>query len=192
MTITICRSAALIIVDVQKDFCPGGALHVPDGDAVVPILNEYILRFKKAEAPVFATRDWHPPNHMSFRPYGGPWPPHCVQGTDGAEFHSGLRLPKDVIVISKGTTGENEGYSGFEGTDLEFRLRAVGVKTLFIGGLATDYCVRATALDALSRGFKVALLVDAVRGIDSKNSQKAIDEILRRGGQVATLSEFES
>ncbi|MEM2922641.1 MAG: nicotinamidase [Candidatus Bathyarchaeia archaeon] len=192
MTITICRSAALIIVDVQKDFCPGGALPVPDGDAVVPILNEYILRFKKAEAPVFATRDWHPPNHMSFRPYGGPWPTHCVQGTDGAEFHSGLRLPKDVIVISKGTTGENEGYSGFEGTDLEFRLRAVGVKTLFIGGLATDYCVRATALDALSRGFKVALLVDAVRGIDSKNSQKAIDEILRRGGQVATLSEFES
>ncbi|MEM1582368.1 MAG: nicotinamidase [Candidatus Bathyarchaeia archaeon] len=184
---------ALIVVDVQVDFCPGGALPVPDGDKVVPILNEYIRKFDAAGALIIATRDWHPPNHASFKDYGGPWPPHCIQGTQGAKFHSGLHLPKRAIIISKATDPFKEAYSGFEGTGLREDLREAGVRRVFVGGLATEYCVKNTVLDALKYGFEVFLLEDAVKGIDVTpgDVDKAIKEMLNKGAKKITLSDIE-
>ena len=157
---------ALLVVDVQRDFLPGGALAVPDGDRVVPAINRYLGRFEREGRLVVLTRDWHPADHVSFRAQGGPWPPHCVAGTPGAGFAPGLDLPAMAQVVSKATRPDAEAYSGFEGTELAARLRQQGVKRLFIGGLATDYCVRATVLDALREGFEVWLLADAVRAVD--------------------------
>ncbi|MEM3151578.1 MAG: isochorismatase family protein, partial [Candidatus Bathyarchaeia archaeon] len=142
------KESALIIVDVQNDFLPGGALPVPNGDKVIPILNKYIELFNKVGAAIFATRDWHPPNHISFKTQGGIWPPHCIQNSKGAEFASNLKLPKNVNIISKAVNPNMEAYSGFEGTDLALKLKELGVKKVFIGGLATDYCVKNTVLDA--------------------------------------------
>lgn len=183
---------ALIIVDVQKDFCPGGALSVPDGDAVVPVLNEYIKRFKEAGAHIYATRDWHPPNHTSFKEYGGKWPRHCVQNTEGADFHPNLRLPKGTVVISKATEPEMEAYSGFEGTNLKMDLEDKGVTRVFVGGLATDYCVKSTVLDALELGFEVVLLEDATRGVDLSpgDSERAIKEMMNKGAKKASLEDL--
>jgi nicotinamidase/pyrazinamidase len=191
MTFSIKKSDALIIVDVQRDFCPGGALPVPEGDQVVPVLNKYIEKFTKSGARIFATRDWHPPNHVSFKPYGGPWPPHCVQGSRGAEFHPELRLPEKATIISKATDPKRESYSGFDGTDLERQLRTSGVKRVFVGGLATDYCVKNTVLDALKSGFETILLADATRGIDKTPGgvQKAVKEMASRGTKRTTMSE---
>lgn len=187
------REDALIIVDVQVDFCPGGALPVPEGDKIIPVLNEYIRRFNTAGALIVATRDWHPPNHKSFREYGGLWPPHCVQGTRGAEFHPELRLPEGALIISKATDPEEEAYSGFEGTDLNEMLRRAGVKRVFVGGLATEYCVKSTVLDALKYGFEVFLLEDAVKGIDVNpgDVERAIKEMLNKGVRKLTLSDME-
>lgn len=172
----------LLIVDVQNDFCPGGALAVPDGDRVVPVLNRHIERFTAAGGPVFASRDWHPPKTRHFQTQGGPWPPHCVRESEGAAFHPELRLPEDVIVITKGTDPRDDGYSAFEGDDrnglsLATALREHGVETLYIGGLATDYCVRATALDARKHGFDTVLLTDAIAGIDMEAGD--VDRALR-------------
>jgi len=141
---------ALIIVDVQNDFLPGGALAVPHGDEVIAPLNGYLREYARLHLPVFATRDWHPPGHCSFHEQGGPWPPHCVAGTEGAELASGVRLPGSTRVISKATRPESDAYSAFQGTDLAQQLHDAGVTRVLIGGLATDYCVRATALDALA------------------------------------------
>jgi argininosuccinate lyase len=187
---TIGRNSALIVVDVQNDFCPGGALPVTGGDEVVPVINQYINKFHEAGAPIFATRDWHPPNHISFKYRGGPWPLHCVQGTDGAAFHRGLKLPSEAIVISKATSPDEEAYSGFQGTDLAQRLRSIGVEKIFIGGLATDYCVKHTVLDAIKEGFRVVLLVDAVRAVDLKpgDGEKAIAEMVEKGARLANIS----
>lgn len=186
--------SALLIVDVQNDFCPGGSLPVEQGDAVVGPLNLYVTRFRAAHAPIFASRDWHPSDTKHFRAYGGPWPPHCVRDTPGAEFHPDLRLPEEATIITKGTDPHDDGYSAFEGEDHEHRplaeaLRARGVDRLHIGGLATDYCVRASALDARKHGFDVVLLLDAVRGIDSRAGDvaRALDEMLRAGVSTATL-----
>ncbi len=159
-------SDALVLVDVQHDFLPGGALPVPRGNEVVPPLNGYIALFRSRGLPVFATRDWHPPDHCSFVGQGGPWPPHCVAGSAGARFADDLALPEDVTIISKDTGREQNTYSGFEDTDLGARLRRLGVRRLFIGGLATDYCVLNTVRDALRLGFGVFLLDDAVRAVD--------------------------
>lgn len=159
-------SDALVLVDVQHDFLPGGALPVPLGNEVVPHLNGYIALFRSRGLPVFATRDWHPPDHCSFVGQGGPWPPHCVAGSAGARFADDLALPEDVTIISKDTGREQNTYSGFEDTDLGARLRRLGVRRLFIGGLATDYCVLNTVRDALRLGFGVFLLDDAVRAVD--------------------------
>jgi|DewCreStandDraft_5_1066085.scaffolds.fasta_scaffold00111_15 nicotinamidase/pyrazinamidase len=185
---------ALIIVDVQNDFCPGGALPVPEGDKVVPVLNEYIRRMKARGAVIFASRDWHPQQTKHFKEFGGVWPPHCVQGTKGAEFHPELRLPEDAVVISKGMDPEQDAYSAFqavtpEGTPLAEALRRLGVKHVYVGGLATDYCVKATTLDALKAGFKATLLVDASRGVNVRphDSEEAIEEMVRAGADVATL-----
>ncbi len=190
--IRIDTTDALIIGDIQIDFLPGGALPVPRGDEVIPVLNDYIRLFESAGAKVFATRDWHPPNHMSFKPFGGPWPMHCLQESEGAKFHPDLKLPKNVIVISKATDPQHEAYSAFEGTPLAGNLRTSDTKRVFVGGLATDYCVRWTVLDALSLGMFAVLLSDATRGINVKpdDSEKAIQEMQIRGARAVTLEEF--
>ena len=184
---------ALIIVDVQRDFCSGGALPVPDGEKIIPTLNKYIEKFSKARALIVATRDWHPPNHMSFKDYGGIWPTHCVQGTLGAEFHPDLRLPREVKVVSKATSADKEAYSGFDGTSLERELKDAGIKRVFVGGLATDYCVKSTVLDALRLGFETILLVDAIKGVDVNpgDSERAIGEMIKRGAKKASLNDLE-
>jgi nicotinamidase/pyrazinamidase len=175
---------ALLVIDFQNDFCPGGALAVPHGDEIAPRVNELIDsgRFDL----VVATRDWHPPNHNSFKAQGGPWPPHCVQGTDGAELHPSLDRSKIDVVVDAGYRPELEGYSGFEETDLEQDLRERGIERVTLVGLATDYCVRATALDALRDGFDVTVDPEGVRGIDVQrgDSQRALDELREAGATV--------
>ncbi len=179
----VCLGAgdALLIVDVQNDFLPGGTLAVPGGDEVVPPLRRAVRRFEEARLPIFATRDWHPPDHCSFHEQGGPWPPHCVQGTRGAEL--ALDLPPSAVVIAKGSSPGRDAYSGFDGTDLKERLHAAGAKHLFVGGLATDYCVLATVRDALDRDFMVSLLVDTVRAVDAQpgDGERALREMHRLG-----------
>lgn len=181
---------ALVIVDVQNDFCPGGSLAVTDGEKVVPVLNRYIQRFKAANLPILATRDWHPEKTSHFKAYGGVWPAHCVQGTRGAEFHPDLRLPSDAVVVAKGMGADEDSYSGFQGRDdrgikLADVLRGLGVERIFVGGLATDYCVKCTVLDGLKEGFKVVLLEDAIRGVDLKSgdSARAIAEMVQAGAE---------
>ncbi|MEM3677741.1 MAG: nicotinamidase [Candidatus Bathyarchaeia archaeon] len=190
--IRIDASSALIIVDVQRDFLPGGALPVPEGDEVIPILNRYIEIFKKMGGKIFATRDWHPVNHISFRSRGGAWPPHCVQGTKGAEFSETLRLPEDLIVVSKATDPDSESYSGFAGTDLADKLRKHGVKRVFIGGLATEYCVKNTVLDAAEEGFETYFLEDASKGINLNpgDVERAIEEMLEKGALKIRISDI--
>jgi nicotinamidase/pyrazinamidase len=157
---------ALILTDVQHDFLPGGSLGVADGDAIIGPLNAMIEQFVQQGLPVVATRDWHPANHVSFVAQGGPWPTHCVQGTQGAAFAPELRIPDGAIIISKATDPDQDAYSGFQGTDLDRQLRALGVHRVFVGGLATDYCVLNTVLDARRLGYDVVLLAEAVRAVD--------------------------
>jgi nicotinamidase/pyrazinamidase len=185
---------ALIVVDVQNDFLPGGSLAVPHGGEVVPILNRYIAEFHARRLPVVATRDWHPANHISFKARGGPWPPHCVPGTRGAEFAPGLRLPADAPIVSKAATPDDDSYSGFQGTDLAARLKRQNITRLFIGGLATDYCVLVTVKDAISNGFEVVLLQDAIRAVNvaPDDGAKAEAEMRRLGAQPATLADIRS
>lgn len=187
----ITDKTALIVVDVQNDFCPGGALPVFAGDSVIPILNRYADLFSRSGAPIYATRDWHPENHVSFKERGGRWPPHCLQGTKGAEFHPRLTLPKNAVVVSKGTDPDKDAYSGFQGTDLAARLRRREVGRLFVGGLATDYCVKNTVLDALEAGFETVLLEDASRGVEVQpgDSRKAIEEMKKAGASGATIDQ---
>jgi nicotinamidase/pyrazinamidase len=186
------KTDAIIVVDVQNDFCPGGALPVPEGDQVIPALNDYIKIFKKANTRIFATRDWHPPNHISFKAQGGPWPPHCIQDTEGAKFHPDLKLPRGTTIISKATDPRKEAYSGFDGTELANTLRKAGVTRVFVGGLATDYCVKNTVLDARELDFKAVLLLDAIRGINTEPDDvaRAIAKMASRGAEQATLTDF--
>ncbi len=182
--------AALLLVDVQNDFCPGGALAVPEGDRVLPVLNEVIERFKAEGRPVYASRDWHPADTTHFRDHGGPWPPHCIAESSGAEFHPQLRLPADTIVVSKGQHRSDDGYSAFEGTTeagktLAEDLRARGITELHIGGLATDYCVRATVLDARRAGFRVTVLRDGIAGIARDDAARALEEMRAAGASLA-------
>ena len=186
------KTDALLVVDVQKDFCPGGALPVPGGDEVIPALNDYIKIFKKANARIFATRDWHPADHVSFKAQGGPWPPHCVQNTEGAQFHPDLKLPSDAAIMSKALDPHKEAYSGFDGTELANTLKKQGVTRVFVGGLATDYCVKNTVLDARKIGFETVLLLDAVRGINAEpnDAAKAVDKMIESGAEQGTLTDF--
>lgn len=185
---------ALAIVDLQNDFMPGGALGVTEGDEVVSVANSYIEMFRSAALPIYATRDWHPTETKHFRQYGGVWPPHCVQGTAGAEFHAALKLPPDVLVVSKGMDPNEDSYSCFDaceadGTSMAESLRRRGVERLFVGGLATDYCVRSSVMSAIEEGFGVTVLLDACRGVNlsSHDSEKAIEDMVRAGADMATI-----
>jgi nicotinamidase/pyrazinamidase len=180
---------ALLIVDVQNDFLPGGNLAVTRGDEVVPVLNRYLQIFAVHRLPIYATRDWHPQQHCSFRAQGGPWPPHCVADTGGAQFAAALQLPSAAVIISKATTVEQDAYSGFQGTDLDGRLRAANIRRLYIGGLATDYCVLNTVRDALGLGYKVLLLGDAIRAVDVQpgDGLRAEAEMTKLGAQRITV-----
>lgn len=171
------RGDALLIVDVQYDFLPGGSLGVKGGDAVIAPLNVWIARFQAAQLPIVATRDWHPADHCSFLAQGGPWPPHCVQETPGAEFAPGLGLAAFAMVVSKATDSARDAYSGFDGTELAFQLMMYGVKRLFVGGLATDYCVLATVRDALKQGLQVYVFLDAVRAVNAADGERAMAEM---------------
>lgn len=193
------RRAALLVVDVQLDFCPGGALPVPDGDHVVPQLNRYLELFNQKSVPIFASRDWHPEQSRHFREQGGIWPTHCVQGSSGADFHPGLRLPEGTIVISKGMSSWDDGYSALQGvtengTPLAMLLRRMELDRLYVGGLATDYCVKESVLEALKEGFAVTVLTDAVRGVDVKpgDSVRALGEMVAAGADQATFASVRS
>ena len=188
----IAKDSCLVIVDVQNDFCPGGALAVPEGDEVIPKINSWVKRFQEAKLPVVYTQDWHPKNHCSFRENGGIWPPHCVQGTRGAELHPDLIM--DGTIFRKGFLPDKEAYSGFDGT-LEGKpgnpalgqwLRENGVKRLYVGGLATDYCVKATVLDGLKQGFQVILIRQGVRAVNVNlgDGDRVIEEMVRSGAEV--------
>ena len=184
-------SAALLIVDVQRDFCPGGALAVPNGDRVAIVLNSHIQDAMARGMPIYASRDWHPSVTSHFKEYGGEWPVHCVQETAGAQFHPDLRLPASTIIVSKGENPERPGYSAFEGLTQEGKtlfsdLAERRIDHLYVGGLATDYCVRASVLDALKSGLTVTVVEDAIAGVDVRpgDSARAITEMRDAGAEV--------
>ena len=188
------KNAALLIVDVQNDFCPGGALQIINGDRVVGPINRAAQIFAAVGLPVLASRDWHTADSKHFREFGGPWPVHCVQGTQGAAFHPALHLPEGTVVLSKGINPELNGYSAFEGVTADGRMLAellhdLQVRKLYISGLATDYCVLCTAREAVRSGFEVTLLTDAVAGVDiiPGASAAAIEEMASAGAQLATV-----
>jgi nicotinamidase/pyrazinamidase len=176
---------ALIVVDVQNDFCPGGALAVAEGDRVVAPLNQLIREFLERGDLVIKSRDWHPAQTKHFADYGGTWPVHCVQDTHGAEFHQDLLDDPRIRVVSKGT-GDKDCYSAFDETDLASLLREQGVEEVWVGGLATDYCVKQTALDAARDGFKVKAVADAMRPVELKagDGARAIEEMQKAGAQI--------
>ena len=189
---------ALLIVVVQNDFCPGGALGVPQGDKIIPAINKYLKVFSSKKLPIFATRDWHPVRSKHFKDFGGAWPVHCIQNTQGSAFHSKLKLPKEAIILYKGMDPEKDSYSAFQaqelnGTGFAHLLKLLKVNELYICGLATDYCVRFSTLDALKHGVKVKILIDAIKGVDLKkgDSQKAIKEMIRKGAKTLTLKKTE-
>jgi len=178
------EEAALIVVDVQNDFCPGGSLPVANGDQVVAPLNRMIELFQSQHRPIIATRDWHPETTTHFVSGGGLWPPHCISDHAGARFHRDLKLPPSAIVMSKGTGPTEDAYSGFQardadGLDLASFLKRAGIRHVVIGGLATDYCVKATALDARRAGLRVTILEDAIRGVEIRagDSDRALVEM---------------
>jgi nicotinamidase/pyrazinamidase len=189
--IAVHASDSLVVVDVQNDFLPGGSLAVPCGDEVVPRIARMIRVAAAHDFPIFATRDWHPPAHASFRDRGGPWPPHCVQGTRGAELAEALDLPTWAVVVSKGTDPDRDAYSGFDGTNLDAALRALRVRRLLVAGLATEHCVLRTVADALSLGYRVLLLRDAIRPLDAREGARAELEMARRGAVMASTEELQ-
>lgn len=193
------KGSALLIVDVQNDFCPGGSLAVPGGDEIIPAINRYIRLFQEKRLPVLASRDWHPQETVHFKTCGGAWPVHCLQGSEGARFHPDLKLPDNVIVLSKGMNPERDDeYSDFHavtenGVPFPEFLKEQGINRLYVSGIATDYCVKATVLDALNHGFNVTLLADALRGVDLNpgDSAKAMEEMVAAGAAVADINSLE-
>jgi len=191
------QEKALLIVDVQNDFCPGGALAVREGDRIISVLNKYIKIFLRKKLPIFVSRDWHPKESKHFKQFGGPWPKHCIQNTRGARFHPDLELPKGIIILSKGMDPDKDSYSAFQavdsnGTEFFKLLKTLGVNKMFVGGLATDYCVKSSVLDALKFGFKVKLLMDGIKGVNikPKDSEEAIEEMVSRGAEKMTLGKL--
>jgi nicotinamidase/pyrazinamidase len=183
--------SALVIVDVQNDFCPGGSLAVAGGDDVVPVLNAYAEAFAAAGQMVLADRDFHSERTTHFVEFGGAWPRHCVQGTSGAEYHPNLRLPAETIHLTKGMDANEDAYSVFQGRDEAGRLLGTllqerGVRTIYVGGLATDYCVKATVLDGIKAGLNVVVLQDAVRAVNVQpgDGERAIEEMQAAGATL--------
>ena len=175
---------ALIVVDVQRDFCPGGSLPIEGGDKVVPVLNDWMAKAEEASVPVFASRDWHPPDHLSFKPQGGKWPVHCVQETEGANFHPDLKLPDDAVIVTKGDRGDRDQYSAFDATGLADDLREKGVGRVWIGGLAEDVCVRATALDAAKEGFRPQVIAAATKPVSAAGGETARADMRNAGATI--------
>jgi nicotinamidase/pyrazinamidase len=180
---TLQQGDALIIVDVQKDFCPGGALPIENGDKVVPILNRWIAAAVAKGVPIYASRDWHPLGHISFTERGGPWPTHCIQDSDGARFHPDLKLPGSVIKVTKGVRFDQDQNSAFDQTGLAKQLRKDGIQRLVVGGLAQDVCVLATVLDACKEGFEVVLISDATRPVTVQGGEEARRKMRESGAQ---------
>lgn len=186
--LAITDSDALVIVDVQNDFMPGGALGVPDGDKIFAALNPLTRRF----GLVVATQDWHPPDHMSFAERGGPWPPHCVQMTPGAELHSGLDQSSVGVIVRKGYDPSAEQYSTFDKTGLGDMLKCRGFNRAFLAGLATEYCVHDSAIDALNEGLQIVVLTDCIAGIDVNpgDSARALQDVSAKGAIVVPSTEL--
>lgn len=183
---------ALLVVDVQNDFCAGGTLAVPDGERVVEPINRLMNGYAAAGNPIFASRDWHPAGSRHFADNGGPWPMHCVADTPGAAFHPGLDLPADARIVSKGQALDTDGYSSFEGTlpdgtGLAEALAAGGVGELVVCGLATDFCVRASVLDAIRRGLRVEVVSDAIAAVDAAGGRSATAEMRDAGATLTTV-----
>jgi nicotinamidase/pyrazinamidase len=181
MTIRMEKGDALLVVDVQNDFCPGGALPVEQGDAVVPVLNQLCEAARKGHIPVFASRDWHPKDHCSFTERGGQWPAHCIRHTPGAAFHPDLKLPNGTVIINKATESERDAYSAFDGTGLGERFKNAGIRRVWIGGLAQDVCVKASVLDARKLGFETILTTGATRPVDAAAGRAALEEMKQAG-----------
>ncbi len=181
---------ALIVVDVQNDFCPGGSLGVRGGDAVARKMGETARMFAERGGKVFATQDWHPAGHLSFAAQGGQWPDHCVQGSHGAEFHAELELPEGAHVIKKGASLDKDAYSGFIDSDLDAQLKASGITRVYVGGLTTDYCVVNTVVDALANGYETYVLTDAVAAVNVEpgDGDRAL-HLMELNGAVLTTTE---
>lgn len=175
------QTDALVIVDMQKDFCPGGALPVGPCQPVVQTLNEWIAAADKSGCLIVFSRDWHPPNHVSFEAQGGPWPEHCVRETEGAQFHADLKMPPQSVVVNKGESPETDQYSPFQTGELTELLKAHAVSRLWVGGVALDVCVRATVLDALANNYEVHLIVDATAAVNEEDGRKAVEEMQSAG-----------
>ena len=185
---------ALLVVDVQNDFCPGGALGVSGGDKIIPVINQYIELFQNQNLPVFFTRDWHPDSTTHFKEKGGDWPPHCIRNTPGAEFHPDLNIPDNAAILSKGVTPDADGYSAFEGIDengksFDNLLKEKQVDTLYIAGLATDFCVRFSTQEAMQKGYEINVLTDATEGVDKEASTEALDTFAKKGGRLLQLDD---
>lgn len=180
---------ALLVVDIQNDFLPGGALGVPDGDRILPVLHRYMDIFQARGRPIVLTKDWHPADHCSFTAQGGTWPDHCIAGTKGADHPPGFRAPRSAVTVQKATEPDKEAYSAFQGTALDARLQQAGIHRLFVGGLATDYCVLNTVRDALGRGYAVCLLLDGIRAVNlqPEDGPRAVEEMIRKGAVAVTL-----
>lgn len=191
-TYALSKSDALLVTDIQKDFLKGGALPVPQGNQIIPVINDYLRRFKTGKVQIYASRDWHPADHMSFKSQGGIWPPHCIQNTSGAKFHPNLKLPSNVLIVSKATDPKKESYSAFDGTTLADLFQKNGVERFFICGVATDYCVVNTVIDGLKLGFKAVILLDAVRGINVKpdDVEDALKLMVENGALQAVSDDF--
>lgn len=191
-TLHLTAADALLIVDMQNDFLPGGSLGVPRGDEVIGPINRLIELFRARGLPVYASRDWHPGDHCSFAAHGGPWPPHCVAGTGGAAFSEALALPPDAVVVSKADTAEVDAYSAFNGTGLAGQLRARGVERLLVCGLATDYCVLNTVLDGRANGFEVLVAPEAVRAVEVEpgDGERALGRMREQGARTVRVDEL--
>ncbi len=192
------RDSALILMDMQNDFCEGGVMPVPGADSLVPIINEYMIHFNDKDLAVFTARDWHEFKTKHFQEWGGLWPPHCLRGSNGAAFHPDLKFLSNTVVLTKGDRPDRDGHTLFEATDftgnpVSETFRARGVKHLYICGIATDYGIMVSVLDALDRGMKVTLLIDAIKGVDATpgDSEQAIKDMIAKGAKTATIDEID-
>jgi nicotinamidase/pyrazinamidase len=182
------KGDALLIVDVQQDFCPGGALAIENADRILPVLKHWIQQASHTGRPIYASRDWHPEGHISFKEQGGKWPSHCIQGSEGAEYHPDLHLPEDVVKVTKGVRFDQDQNSVFDETGLGDRLKRDGVSRLFVGGLALDVCVLASVLDARKAGFDVKLIEDATRAVDAEEGRQALSQIKKAGAEIVSTA----